>query len=141
MLRPMEADLGFSRAQITGALSIGLLASAGVALPLGRWIDRHGARGVMTAGSCLATALVFAWARVGSLGALYAVWALMGVAMGATLYEPAFAAVVGWFPVRGRDRALLAVTLVAALASTTSCRSRPGWSSGSAGGARSRSSR
>ena len=30
----------------------------------------------------------------------------------------AFAAVVGWFPLRGRDRALLAVTLVAALAST-----------------------
>jgi MFS family permease len=45
----MEADLGFSRAQITGALSIGLLASALVALPLGRWIDRHGARGVMSA--------------------------------------------------------------------------------------------
>jgi len=118
MLRPMESDLGFSRAQITGALSIGLLTSAIVALPIGRWIDRHGARGVMTAGSCLATALVLAWARVESLGALYAVWALMGVAMGATLYEPAFAAVVGWFPVQGRDRALLVVTLVAALAST-----------------------
>ncbi len=118
MLRPMESDLGFSRAQITGALSIGLLTSAIVALPIGRWIDRHGARGVMTAGSCLATALVLAWARVESLGALYAVWALMGIAMGATLYEPAFAAVVGWFPVQGRDRALLVVTLVAALAST-----------------------
>jgi MFS family permease len=118
MLRPMEADLGFSRAQITGALSIGLLTSALVALPVGRWIDRHGARGIMTAGSCLATALLLAWSRVESLAALYAVWALMGVALGATLYEPAFAAVVGWFPLEGRDRALLVVTLVAALAST-----------------------
>src|SRR5256712_1745471 len=42
----------------------------------------------------------------------------MGLAMAATLYEPAFAAVVGWFPMQGRDRALLVVTLVAALAST-----------------------
>lgn len=118
MLRPMETDLGFSRVELTGALSIGLLTSALAALPVGRWIDRHGARGIMTLGSILATALLLLWSRVESLGALYAVWALMGLAMGATLYEPAFAAVVGWFPVQGRDRALLVVTLVAALAST-----------------------
>ena len=42
----------------------------------------------------------------------------MGLTLAATLYEPAFAAVVGWFPTRNRDRALLTVTLVAALAST-----------------------
>jgi len=118
MLRPMEAGLGYSRVQLTGALSIGLLTSALVALPVGRWIDRHGARGVMTLGSCLATALLLGWARIESLGALYAVWALMGLAMAATLYEPAFAAIVGWFPLKDRDRALLVVTLVAALAST-----------------------
>jgi len=118
MLRPMEADLGYSRVELTGALSIGLLTSALIALPVGRWIDRHGARGVMTLGSCLATALLLVWSRIESLGALYAVWALMGLAMAATLYEPAFAAVVGWFPLTDRDRALLIVTLVAALAST-----------------------
>lgn len=118
MLRPMEAGLGYSRVQLTGALSIGLLTSALAALPVGRWIDRHGARGVMTLGSCLGTALLLAWSRIESLGALYAVWALMGLAMAATLYEPAFAAIVGWFPLKDRDRALLVVTLVAALAST-----------------------
>src|SRR5436309_7080136 len=118
MLQPMEADLGYSRVQLTGALSIGLLTSALAALPVGRWIDRHGARGVMTLGSCLATALLLVWSRIESLGALYAVWALMGLAMAATLYEPAFAAIVGWFPLQGRDQALLVVTLVAALAST-----------------------
>jgi len=118
MLRPMEAGLGYSRVQLTGALSIGLLTAALAALPVGRWIDRHGARGVMTLGSCLATALLLVWARIESLGAIYAVWALMGLAMAATLYEPAFAAIVGWFPLKDRDRALLVVTLVAALAST-----------------------
>ncbi len=117
-LPPMEAELGWSRVQITGAFSVGLLASALAALPVGRWIDRHGARSLMTAGSCAATLLVLAWSRVDSLPALYALWFLMGLTLAATLYEPAFAAVVGWFPTRNRDRALLTVTLVAALAST-----------------------
>jgi MFS family permease len=116
-LRPMEQDLGASRVAVTGAFSVGLGVSALAALPVGRWIDRHGARGLMTAGSCLATLLTFAWARVESLPALYAVWFAMGAAMAATLYEPAFAAVVSWFT-QGRDRALLTVTLAAGLAST-----------------------
>ena len=100
-LRPMEQDLGASRVAVTGAFSVGLGVSALAALPVGRWIDRHGARGLMTAGSCLATVLTFAWGRVETLPALYAVWLLMGLAMAATLYEPAFAAVVSWFPRRG----------------------------------------
>ena len=118
MLRPMETDLGFSRAAITGAFSVGLGLAALAALPVGRWIDRHGGRALMTLGSCLGTALVLAWSQVKSLPALYAVWALMGLAMAATLYEPAFAAVVSWFPGRHRDRALLTVTIVAGFAST-----------------------
>ena len=116
-LRSMEQDLGASRVAVTGAFSIGLGVSALAALPVGRWIDRHGARGLMTAGSCLASALTLAWARVENLPALYAVWFLMGLAMAATLYEPAFAVVVSWFT-DGRARALLTVTLVAGLAST-----------------------
>ncbi|HEY7542569.1 MAG TPA: MFS transporter [Methylomirabilota bacterium] len=137
MLRPMEVGLGYSRVQLTGALSIGLLTAAVAALPVGRWIDRHGARGVMTFGSCLATVLLLIWARIDSLPALYVVWALMGLAMAATLYEPAFAAIVGWFPSKDRDRALLAVTLVAALASTIFMPFEACWWAGSAGAARS----
>jgi MFS family permease len=116
-LTPMERDLGFSRVALTGAFSVGLLASALVGLPVGRWIDRHGARGLMTIGSCAAVALMFAWSRVDNLVMLYVVWALMGLAMAATLYEPAFAAIIGWFS-HHRDRALLTLTLAAGLAST-----------------------
>src|SRR5437899_1572304 len=118
MLRPMEAELGFSRAEITGAFSAGLAVAALAGLPVGRWIDRHGARSLMTVGSILATALVVLWASSHTLLALYSVWILMGLAMAAVLYEPAFAAIVGWFPARHRDRALLAVTIVAGFAST-----------------------
>jgi MFS family permease len=117
-LRPMEEALGASRVAITGAFSLGLAASALSALSVGRWLDRHGPRGLMTLGSCLATVLCLAWAHVESLPALYAVWLGLGFAMAATLYEPAFAAVVAWFASGGRDRALLILTLAAGLAST-----------------------
>jgi len=117
-LRPMETELNASRVSITAAFSLGLAVSALAALPVGRWLDRYGPRGLMVAGSCLATALCFAWARVESLAALYAVWFVMGLALAATLYEPAFAAVVSWFASRDRDRALLTLTLAAGLAST-----------------------
>jgi MFS family permease len=117
-LRPMEETLGASRVAITGAFSLGLAVAALAALSVGRWLDRHGPRGLMTAGSCLGTLLCFLWARVDSLTALYAVWFGLGLAMAATLYEPAFAAVVAWFPTGGRDRALLTLTLAAGLAST-----------------------
>ena len=116
-LRPMEQDLGASRVAVTAAFSVGLGTSALASISVGRWLDRRGPRALMTAGSCLATLLTLAWARVESLLALYVVWFLMGLAMATTLYEPAFAVVVSWFA-RGRDRALLTVTLVAGLAST-----------------------
>lgn len=118
MLRPMEAELGWSRVEITGAFSVGMGVAALAALPVGRWIDRHGARGLMTLGSCLGTALVLLWSQVQTLPTLYVVLGLMGLAMAATLYEPGFAAIVGWFPGRHRDRALLTLTIVAGFAST-----------------------
>jgi len=118
MLGPMERELGYSRAAITAAFSLGLAVAAVGAIPVGRWIDRRGARAVMTLGACLNAVLLVGWARVESLGALYLVWAGLGFAMAATLYEPGFAAVVGWFTSKHRDRALLIVTLVAGLAST-----------------------
>ncbi|MGH7334207.1 MAG: MFS transporter [Candidatus Rokuibacteriota bacterium] len=117
-LRPMEEALGASRVAVTGAFSLGLAFSALAAMSVGRWLDRHGPRGLMTLGSCLGTVLCLAWAQVESLPGLYAVWLGMGLAMAATLYEPAFAAVVSWFATGGRDRALLTLTLAGGLAST-----------------------
>src|SRR5437016_3842610 len=114
----METDLGWSRVEITGAFSVGMGVAALAALPGGRCIGPRGARARVAGGSCLGTALLLVWSRVESLPALYAVWCLMGLALAATLYEPAFAAVVGWFATRGRDKALLTVTLAGALAST-----------------------
>src|SRR5581483_11196923 len=47
-LKPMQASLGWSTAQLTGAFSLALLCSAVAALPVGRWLDQHGTRWIMT---------------------------------------------------------------------------------------------
>jgi sugar phosphate permease len=116
-LVPMQEDLGWSRAAVTGAYSLGLLVS-GLAAPLvGYWLDRHGPRGLMTIGSTAGSALLLVWASVEDLLVFYLVWAGLGLSMAATLYEPAFAVLAKWFE-RGRARALLLVTLAGGLAST-----------------------
>jgi MFS family permease len=117
LLAPMEREMGWSRAESTAAFSIALLVSAIGAVPAGRWVDRGGARLMMTLGSCAGTALMVAWARVESLPALYLIWAAVGVTMAAVLYEPAFAVLARWF-VHDRDRGFTILTLAAGLAST-----------------------
>ncbi|HEX2078040.1 MAG TPA: MFS transporter, partial [Longimicrobium sp.] len=115
-LAPMEAELGWSRTAMTGAFSLASLVAGFAAVPAGRWVDRHGPRGLMTAGSALAALLLLAWAAVDDLAVFYAVWAGLGVAMSAVLYEPAFAVVARWFH-RRRGRALTVLTFVAGFAS------------------------
>ncbi len=116
-LVPMNAELGWSEATLTGAYSLALLVSGFAAPLVGRWIDRRGPRWLMTGGSLLGVALVLAWSQVGSLLAWYLIWAGMGLAMAATLYDPAFTAVTAWFE-RDRSKAFLLVTIAAGFAST-----------------------
>ncbi len=116
-LLPMEAELGATRAQLSFAFSLALLVSGAAAIPVGRWVDRHGARALMTVGSLAGAALVWAWSQAEDLTALYVIFAGLGVAMALLLYDPAFAVVTAWFR-RDRHRALTAMTLVAGLAST-----------------------
>ncbi|HZR43676.1 MAG TPA: MFS transporter [Ktedonobacteraceae bacterium] len=115
-LRPMQASLGWSTAQLTGAFSLALLCSAGAAVPIGRWLDRHGARFLMTLGSCAASLLVLAWAEVENLSLFYLIWFGIGIVMAAVLYDPAFAIVATWFR-RQRARALTVLTFIAGFAS------------------------
>src|SRR5215208_6671068 len=116
-LAPMEAELGWSRGDMSGALSLGLLVGGLAAIPVGRWLDRSGPRLVMTIGSIGGSLLVLAWAHVSTLEQLYAVWAGIGLTMAATLYDPAFATATRWFEGQ-RVRALTIITLMAGFAST-----------------------
>jgi MFS family permease len=102
---------------MTGAFSVAVLLAGLAAIPVGRWLDRHGPRLLMSAGSIAGTLLVLAWSQVSSLPQLYLIWALIGLTMSATLYDPAFATANRWFD-RSRVRALTVITLMAGFAST-----------------------
>ncbi|WP_435120647.1 MFS transporter [Amycolatopsis thermoflava] len=108
---------GWSPSWITAGFSGGQLVAALAGIPVGRWLDRHGPRWLMTGGSVLAVPAVVAIATAQNLAWFVAAWLLAGVAMGATLYPPAFAALTRWYGPR-RVGALTVVTLVAGLAST-----------------------
>ena len=105
---------------VLGAFTVAQLVAGLGGFWVGRHIDRVGPRGVMSVGSLLGAAALLAIGHARTPFEFYVAWALAGVAMSATLYAPAFAAITGW--TRGdrrlRLRALTAVTLVAGLAST-----------------------
>ncbi|MGI8486621.1 MAG: MFS transporter, partial [Thermomicrobiales bacterium] len=116
-LVPMQQELGWSLATMTGAYSLALLIS-GVCAPLvGRWLDHHGPRALMTGGSIVGVVCIVAWSRAQTVPGFYLLWAGIGLAMSATLYEPAFATLTRWFD-RGRSRAFLVMTITAGFAST-----------------------
>lgn len=116
LMPAMSADLGWSRTVLTGGFSLALLASGLIAVPIGRWIDQHGTRKLMTIGSIAATLLLLAWSQVTSVVGFYLVMVGLGLAMAAILYEPAFAAITVWFQ-RERGRALAVLTFFGGLAS------------------------
>jgi MFS family permease len=116
-IKPMETELGLSRSQSSLAFSMALLVAGMAAIPVGRYVDKHGARAVMTVGSILASLLVVAWSQVQSPLGLYLVWIAMGLAMSAVFYEVAFTVIAVWFR-QERQKAMLLITLIAGLAST-----------------------
>jgi predicted MFS family arabinose efflux permease len=117
-LTPIAADLHTSTTAITGTFTASVLMSAALAVPVGRWLDRHGGRALMTAGSLAGAILLVAWSQVHSLWQLYAVQIGIGAACAASLYEAAFAVVIAWHTPQDRSKALLTITVVAGFAST-----------------------
>lgn len=132
LLAPMQQDLGWTQPQLTGAFALAMLLGGLTAVPVGRILDRAGARVLMTVGSIAATLLVLAWSQVSSLWAFYLIWAGLGATMALVLYEPAFAVITAWFT-RDRPRAMTVLTIWGGLASvvcvplTTALATAFGW--------------
>jgi MFS family permease len=112
----MRLDQGWSTVELTTAFSIALGVAGIAGIVVGRLIDSGSPRLLMTTGSLLAASLVVLWSQVRTVWELDIVWAGIGVAMGLTLYVPAFALVAKWFE-HDRSRALTTLTLFGALAS------------------------
>ena len=117
LLTHLERDLGASKSAAVGAFSIALLISGLLAPIVGKRIDRAGGRLTMTAGSAIGVVGLVMLSRVHTIPQLYAAWAVLGVAMAATLYEPAFAVVTRLFA-EGYRTAITVITLFGGFAST-----------------------
>jgi len=116
-ITPMEASLGWSRGELSGAFSLSLLMTGVMAFPVGYWLDKRGSRLLMSLGSMGATLLVLMWSQVNSLHEFVLIMALMGCCGAAILYEPAFAVIATWF-IHKRGTAMAIVTFTAGFAST-----------------------
>lgn len=114
---PLEREQGWSRTEVTGALTAGLLAAALASPVAGRTIDRIGGRLPMACGSIAASLLLLAWAAVDRLASFYLVWIGLGTAMAFVLYDAVFALLARTLA-GGYRRAVTLVTLVAGFAST-----------------------
>lgn len=119
LMQPMQIDLHTSKPVIVGAYSVALLISGCLSTLAGSIIDRIGGRLLMGAGTLLAVLMLALLANVHSVAALYFAWAGIGIAMSATLYQPAFAVITQVFG-GGYRRAITLLTLFGGFASTIS---------------------
>lgn len=113
----VTADAGWSEAVVSGAFALGLLIAGVAAPPVARALATRDPRFVLTTGSLLGIVGMLGFAAAPNPIVLYAAWIVIGLAMAATLYEPAMAVLVALDPSR-RHRTIAAVTIAGGLAST-----------------------
>lgn len=119
LLMPIQTELGLSRSAVAGAFSASLLVGALTAPVVGRWIDRDHGPLMMRTGVLVAAAGLLLSAWITTLFGLYVAWIVIGIAMAAILYEPAFGVVIRAIEnSQDRFRSLAAVTILGGLAST-----------------------
>jgi hypothetical protein len=115
----IAADHGWSRAFTMGGFSLGLLVGGLCSRYVGASIDRFGGHVVMPIGSLVGAAGLTGLVEAGNAGAYFAVWAVLGVAMAASLYDPAFATLGRIFGA-GARAPITTLTLAGGFASTVS---------------------
>lgn len=114
---PITADTGWSLAWVVGGLSLGLL-TAGLVSPLvGRAIARGGGRPVLALSAGLLAAGLLTLSLAHSLLVFLIGWVIIGLGMGAGLYDPAFATLGRLYGQSGRS-AITTLTLFGGFAST-----------------------
>src|SRR5579864_327513 len=117
LVLPLGRELGWSRAELSLSYSIALVVSGLLGYPIGRWVDRKGARAVLACGSILAGLSLIGLSKVDQLWEWYLLWGGgLGVAGSMTLYPVTFTVVANWFH-RRRGSAMALLTVLGGLAS------------------------
>jgi MFS family permease len=117
-MKPMQDEFGWSVTDLNLGLTLGLIMCDLVAIPVGRWVDRHGAHLSMTLGSAIGGCMVLLWSNVASLPAFYAIWMCIGLAQALSLGNVPAAIVTA--NVRDYRRGLAYVSFFSSLSSTIS---------------------
>ena len=87
----MESDLGWSKSELYGAITFGLILASALTYPVGLAIDRGHGRVLMATSSLVAAGGLLAWSFVQSTAVFFALTGLLGALQATLLYEPAFA--------------------------------------------------
>jgi MFS family permease len=119
MMPLIAAERGWSKAFAMGGYSLGILVAGIAARFVGIFIDRYGGHRVMPVGSLLGALGLVGIVHAEHPAAYLAVWAVLGVAMAASLYDPAFATLGRIFGAAAR-RPITTLTLAGGFASTVS---------------------
>ncbi|MDF3944340.1 MFS transporter, partial [Achromobacter denitrificans] len=114
---PMARDLGVSAPTVYAAFSVAMVASALAGPWAGQAIDRHGGRIVLVGTSLLFALGLGMLGTAQGLGTMLGAWIVIGIAMGAGLYEAAFSSLVRLYGHQARG-AITGITLIAGFAST-----------------------
>ena len=117
LLLEWERDLGWSKTELAGALTLALMTSALLGPVTGRLIDRGGGRLVFSGSAALGAVLLAGLAWVEHLWQFYCVWFGIGVAMAGSLYDACFSVLTHSLGNAAR-KAITLVTLVAGFAGT-----------------------
>ena len=117
LANPIAADTGWSLSWVVGGLSLGLLIAGLVSPWVGRAIARRGGRPVLAVSGGLLAAGLSSLALSHSMPSFLMAWLLIGLAMGAGLYDPAFATLGRLYGHGGRS-AITTLTLFGGFAST-----------------------
>jgi len=91
LAKPVAADTGWPLPWVVGGLSLGLLVAGLVSPRVGRAVERTGGRPVLALSSALLAAGLAGMGLAPDLPAYLAAWAVVGLGMGAGLYDAAFA--------------------------------------------------
>ncbi len=117
LLLEWEGDLGWSKTELAGALTLALMTSALLGPVTGRFIDRGFGRVVFSGSAALGAVLLAGLAWVEHPWHFYCLWLGIGVAMAGSLYDACFSVLTRSLGDEAR-RAITLVTLVAGFAGT-----------------------
>lgn len=117
LARPIAAETGWSLTWVVGGLSLGLALAGLVSPVIGRSIDRKGGRPILAVGAVLLSLGLVILALSHHLIVYLLAWLVLGLGMGAGLYDPAFAT-LGRIYGHNARQAITYVTLFGGFAST-----------------------